>query len=54
MHWQKYARFFPLAEVNMMERELLHLLKWDCNVTEPEIIKEMQPFWWATGDEENS
>lgn len=47
-HWAKYGRFFPLAEVNLMERQLLFLLNWDLNITESQVVAQMEPFWQST------
>ena len=44
-HWAKYGRFFPLAEVNLMERQLLFLLNWDLNITESQVVSQMEPYW---------
>ncbi|CAD6579442.1 MAG: hypothetical protein TREMPRED_002474 [Tremellales sp. Tagirdzhanova-0007] len=45
MHWQKYARFFSLAEVNLMEKQLLFLLNYQLRVEEAELIDHLRPFW---------
>ncbi|OCF38326.1 hypothetical protein I317_07911 [Kwoniella heveanensis CBS 569] len=45
MHWQKYGRFFSLAEVNLMEKQLLYLLDYNLRVEEPELIEHLVPFW---------
>ncbi|GFZ44726.1 hypothetical protein JCM24511_02451 [Saitozyma sp. JCM 24511] len=45
MHWQKYGKYFSLAEVNLMEKQLLYLLDYQLRVTESELIAHMQPFW---------
>ncbi|WVR03167.1 hypothetical protein IAU60_000157 [Kwoniella sp. DSM 27419] len=45
MHWQKYGRFFSLAEVNLMEKQLLYLLDYNLRVEEPELIDHMRSFW---------
>jgi G1/S-specific cyclin PLC1 len=47
-HWAKYGRFFPLAEVNLMERQLLFLLNWDLNISESQVVAQMEPFWQST------
>jgi hypothetical protein len=45
MHWQKYGRYFSVAEVNLMEKQLLYLLDYQLRVTESELVAHMQPFW---------
>ncbi|WVW81355.1 hypothetical protein I302_103346 [Kwoniella bestiolae CBS 10118] len=45
MHWQKYGRFFSLAEVNLMEKQLLYLLDYNLRVEEPELIHHLRNFW---------
>ncbi|WWD22782.1 hypothetical protein CI109_107275 [Kwoniella shandongensis] len=48
MHWQKYGRFFSLAEVNLMEKQLLYLLDYNLRVEEPELIDHLRAFWNPT------
>lgn len=43
-HWQRYAALFSLAEVNLMEKQLLYLLDYDLRVTEPELLVHYAPF----------
>lgn len=44
-HWTKYTDgLLTNEEVNMAERELIALLKWDINVNEDELILVLQPF----------
>mmetsp|Transcript_9194 Transcript_9194/g.11104 ORF Transcript_9194/g.11104 Transcript_9194/m.11104 type:complete len:300 (+) Transcript_9194:2053-2952(+) len=44
-HWTKYTDgLLSIEEVNMAERELIGLLKWDINVKEDELIMVLQPF----------
>ncbi|KAK1921231.1 hypothetical protein DB88DRAFT_94122 [Papiliotrema laurentii] len=45
MHWQKYGRFFSLAEVNLMEKQLLYLLDYNLRVEEADLIAHLRPFW---------
>lgn len=45
MHWQRYARFFSLAEVNLMEKQLLYILDYHLGVEESALITHMRPFW---------
>ncbi|GAA6060969.1 hypothetical protein JCM10212_006551 [Sporobolomyces blumeae] len=43
-HWCRYAAIFPLAEVNLMERQLLFLLDFDLRMDEPELLQHFAPF----------
>ncbi|GAA5904031.1 cyclin family protein [Sporobolomyces salmoneus] len=43
-HWTRYAAIFPLAEVNLMERQLLFLLDFDLRMEEAELIEHFGPF----------
>lgn len=43
-HWARYASIFSLAEVNLMEKQLLYLLDFDLNVTEDELVHHFKPF----------
>jgi PHO85 cyclin-1 len=50
-HWARYTTVkgyegfgFGLAEVNLMERQLLFLLDFDCNVTEKDLFEHFEPF----------
>jgi hypothetical protein len=43
-HWQRYGALFSLAEVNLMEKQLLYLLDYDLNVTEEELLIHYAPF----------
>lgn len=45
IHWHKYARFFSLAEVNLMEKQMLYILDFDLGVDEPSIAAHLAPFW---------
>ncbi|GMK56937.1 hypothetical protein CspeluHIS016_0307770 [Cutaneotrichosporon spelunceum] len=45
MHWQRYARFFALAEVNLMEKQLLYILDYNLEVDEPSLTAHLRPFW---------
>lgn len=41
-HWTKYTDgLFSLADVNLMERQLLQLLNWDLRVSEEELIQSL-------------
>ncbi|WVQ72316.1 hypothetical protein IAR50_001866 [Cryptococcus sp. DSM 104548] len=44
MHWQKYGRFFSLAEVNLMEKQLLYLLDYNLRVEESELAEHLKGF----------
>jgi hypothetical protein len=43
-HWTRYAALFSLAEVSLMEKQLLYLLDYDLRMTEDELIIHFQPF----------
>jgi PHO85 cyclin-1 len=50
-HWARYTSVkgfegfgFGLAEVNLMERQLLYLLDFDCRVTEQDLFDHFEPF----------
>ena len=43
-HWTKYAALFSLAEVSLMEKQLLYLLDYDLRMTEDELCFHFQPF----------
>lgn len=44
-HWTKYTDgLLNLEEVNMAERELISLLKWNVSITEDDLIIALQPF----------
>ena len=50
-HWARYTTVrgydgfgFSLAEVNLMERQLLYLLNWETRVTEKDLFEHLQPF----------
>ncbi|SCV68922.1 BQ2448_1942 [Microbotryum intermedium] len=43
-HWQRYAAIFPIAEVNLMERQLLFLLDFDLRTDEHELCDHFAPF----------
>ncbi|RMZ89746.1 hypothetical protein DV736_g3024, partial [Chaetothyriales sp. CBS 134916] len=50
-HWARYTTVkgydgfgFGLAEVNLMERQLLYLLDFDCRVTEQDLFEHLEPF----------
>lgn len=39
-HWTRYAALFSLAEVTLMEKQLLYLLDYDLRMTEPELLRQ--------------
>jgi PHO85 cyclin-1 len=50
-HWARYTSVkgydgfgFSLAEVNLMERQLLYLLDFDLRVTEDDLLRHFEPF----------
>ncbi|BGO89816.1 hypothetical protein NBRC10512_007233 [Rhodotorula toruloides] len=43
-HWTRYAAIFPIAEVNLMERQLLFLLDFDLRMDEAELLAHFYPF----------
>lgn len=43
-HWAKYASMFSLAEVTLMEKQLLYLLDYDLRMSEDELLHHFQPF----------
>ncbi|EIN10200.1 hypothetical protein PUNSTDRAFT_125167 [Punctularia strigosozonata HHB-11173 SS5] len=43
-HWAKYAGLFDLAELNLMERQLLFLLDFDLSFDEAEAARHFAPF----------
>ena len=43
-NWVNYARLFELAEVNLMEKQLLYLLDYDLRFTEEEALQYFAPF----------
>ena len=44
MHWEKFADIFDLAEINLMEKQLLYLLDYDLRFDEPEACRLFEPF----------
>ncbi|TBU50549.1 hypothetical protein BD309DRAFT_242495 [Dichomitus squalens] len=43
-NWVNYARLFELAEVNLMEKQLLYLLDYDLRFNEEEALQYFAPF----------
>ena len=48
-NWVNYARLFELAEVNLMEKQLLYLLDYDLRFTEDEALHYLAPFLPPSG-----
>ncbi|KAF8663579.1 hypothetical protein AX16_000923 [Volvariella volvacea WC 439] len=46
-HWAKYATLFDVAEVNLMEKQLLYLLDYDLRFNEKEACTHFAPFMVA-------
>ncbi|KAH0839557.1 hypothetical protein J3R83DRAFT_446 [Lanmaoa asiatica] len=44
-HWSAYSLLFDLAEVNLMEKQLLFLLDYDLRFDEDEAVKHFVPFF---------
>ncbi|KAI0269436.1 cyclin-domain-containing protein, partial [Gloeopeniophorella convolvens] len=44
MHWENFADIFDLAEINLMEKQLLFLLDYDLRFDEPEACRHFEPF----------
>ncbi|KAF8626907.1 hypothetical protein AX15_004636 [Amanita polypyramis BW_CC] len=44
MHWARYAVLFDVAEINLMEKQLLYLLDYDLRFSEDEICALFVPF----------
>jgi len=43
-HWASYAHLFSLAEVNLMEKQLLYLLDYNLRMTEDDLLEHFAPF----------
>ncbi|TIB71443.1 hypothetical protein E3Q22_00838 [Wallemia mellicola] len=43
-HWARHARLFSVAEVNLMERQLLGFLNFELDISEADIMREFKPF----------
>lgn len=51
-YWAKYTRgLFTLAEVNLMEMQLLYLLDWDLRVTNRDLYIHLSPFLMPIKDQ---
>lgn len=48
VHWAKYALLFEVAEINLMEKQLLFLLDYDLRFGEPEATVHFAPFMGQT------
>lgn len=44
VHWANYAVMFDVAEINLMEKQLLYLLDYDLRFDEMEAVKHFAPF----------
>ncbi|KXN81632.1 PHO85 cyclin-1 [Leucoagaricus sp. SymC.cos] len=44
VHWANYAVMFDVAEINLMEKQLLYLLGYDLRFDEMEAVKHFTPF----------
>ncbi|KAF5364168.1 hypothetical protein D9756_000943 [Leucocoprinus leucothites] len=44
VHWANYAVMFDVAEINLMEKQLLYLLDYDLRFDEMEAVKHFTPF----------
>jgi hypothetical protein len=44
IHWANYAVMFDVAEINLMEKQLLYLLDYDLRFDEMEAVKHFTPF----------
>jgi PHO85 cyclin-1 len=44
IHWASYAHLFDIAEVNLMEKQLLSLLEFDLRFGEEEAVQIFKPF----------
>lgn len=38
-HWCRYAQMFSQAEINLMEKQLLHLLDYSLEITEDDVVE---------------
>jgi hypothetical protein len=43
-HWARYGALFSLAEVNLMEKQLLYLLDYDLRMTEDQLLEAFAVF----------
>ncbi|KIM42795.1 hypothetical protein M413DRAFT_43598, partial [Hebeloma cylindrosporum] len=44
VHWANYAVMFDVAEINLMEKQLLYLLDYDLRFDEAEVCTLFAPF----------
>ncbi|KAF8876290.1 hypothetical protein CPB84DRAFT_1752453 [Gymnopilus junonius] len=44
VHWSNYAVLFDVAEINLMEKQLLYLLDYELRFDEKEVCKHFAPF----------
>lgn len=50
-HWAAYAKLFDIAEINLMEKQLLFLLGYDLRFDELEAISHFEPFLSSPAEE---
>ncbi|CAA7268975.1 unnamed protein product [Cyclocybe aegerita] len=50
IHWATYAVLFDVAEINLMEKQLLYLLDYDLRFNEEEVCKRFAPFMIPTSE----
>lgn len=50
-HWAKYASLFDVAEVNLMEKQLLYLLDYDLRFDEREACVHFAPFMTSSAQD---
>ncbi|KAF8966454.1 hypothetical protein BDZ97DRAFT_1917558 [Flammula alnicola] len=54
IHWSNYAVLFDVAEINLMEKQLLYLLDYDLRFDEAEACKHFAPFMIPTAASDSS
>jgi len=54
LHWANYAVIFDIAEINLMEKQLLYLLDYDLRFDEREICTLFAPFMIPTTESSTS
>ncbi|PFH50342.1 hypothetical protein AMATHDRAFT_61270 [Amanita thiersii Skay4041] len=52
IHWANYAILFDVAEINLMEKQLLYLLDYDLRFDEAEACVQFSPFMSTTARQE--
>ncbi|RKP34556.1 hypothetical protein BJ085DRAFT_21267, partial [Dimargaris cristalligena] len=43
-YWARFSEHFPLAEVNLMEQQLMQLLNFQFEITEAQLLHQLQTF----------